>query len=224
MSPQIWLVAAVGAVGVLHTMVPDHWVPITLVARQEGWSRGETARAAFGAGIGHSFSTLAIGLVVWLGGAAFATTFGRALSGVSGAALIGFGLWIAGSLLLERRRAQSGRGHHHRHGPEAHEHPRDHGPSDGGPRLGHRHLHHHGDGREHMHFHRHSQSTWHSVEGTLAVAPPPHEHEHRAGPRRALLFILGSSPMLEGIPAFSRPLRARAARGDGYHLYPCRRP
>lgn len=65
MSPQIWLIAAVG---VLHTMVPDHWVPITLVARQEGWSRGETARAAFGAGIGHSLSTLAIGLVVWLGG------------------------------------------------------------------------------------------------------------------------------------------------------------
>jgi hypothetical protein len=40
------LAAAVAAMGVLHTIVPDHWVPITLMARQRGWSRAETARAA----------------------------------------------------------------------------------------------------------------------------------------------------------------------------------
>jgi hypothetical protein len=50
-GPELLLVAAVAAVGVLHTMVPDHWVPITLIARQRGWSRAETARASFQAGI-----------------------------------------------------------------------------------------------------------------------------------------------------------------------------
>ena len=52
-GPEILLIVSVGVVGVLHTIVPDHWVPITLLARQRGWSRAETARAALQAGIGH---------------------------------------------------------------------------------------------------------------------------------------------------------------------------
>jgi hypothetical protein len=67
----LFLVAAVAGVGVLHMIVPDHWVPITLIARQRGWSKSETARVAFKAGIGHVLSTLAIGLVVWIAGLTF---------------------------------------------------------------------------------------------------------------------------------------------------------
>ena len=33
-GPALLLVGAVATVGVLHTIVPDHWVPITLIARQ----------------------------------------------------------------------------------------------------------------------------------------------------------------------------------------------
>lgn len=36
LNPELLLVGAVAAVGVLHTIVPDHWVPITLIARQQG--------------------------------------------------------------------------------------------------------------------------------------------------------------------------------------------
>ena len=47
-GPELLLIGAVAAVGVLHTIVPDHWVPITLtlIARQRGWSKAETARAS----------------------------------------------------------------------------------------------------------------------------------------------------------------------------------
>jgi hypothetical protein len=38
-GPELLLVGAVATVGVLHTMVPDHWVPITLITRQRGWSK-----------------------------------------------------------------------------------------------------------------------------------------------------------------------------------------
>ena len=31
-GPELLLIGAVAAVGVLHTIVPDHWVPITLIA------------------------------------------------------------------------------------------------------------------------------------------------------------------------------------------------
>jgi ABC-type nickel/cobalt efflux system permease component RcnA len=167
------------------------------MARQEGWTRRDIARAAFGAGVGHSLSTLVLGLVVWLVGAAFATRFGQAVSGVASLALIGFGLWVAMSSLRDLLRDSAGYGHHDH---EGHHHSQS--GSHPEPFLGHRHLHHHGDGRTHAHYHRHSPTTWHGVEGTLAVAAPPHEHQHRMAPRRALLLILGSSPMVEGIPAF----------------------
>lgn len=129
MSPWALLLAVV-AVGVLHTMVPDHWAPIVLLARQRGWTTARTARTAAIAGTGHTLSTLAIGIVVWIAGIALAARIGRAIDLVSGIALVGFGLWIA-------------------------------------------------------------VSAWREI-----------GHQHEESSRAALLLILGSSPMIEGIPAF----------------------
>ena len=135
----------------LHTIVPDHWVPITLVARQRGWSQGEVGKAALIAGTGHTVSTLLIGLVVWIAGVAVAVRFGNLVSILSSVALIAFGFWIALSSLRELRseHAAHSRDHH------------DHNNSDGERRGG-----------------------------------------HQASSRTALLLILGSSPMVEGLPAF----------------------
>ena len=150
LAPEMILVAAVAAVGVLHTVVPDHWVPIALLARAQRWSRRTTATAALRAGTGHVLSTLAIALVVWVAGVAFAARFGQAVSVISSLALIAFGGWIAVSSLREVRS-----GHHHSHDD-----------------------HDHHDGQ--------------------ADAPLP----AKPSSRTALLLILGSSPMVEGIPAF----------------------
>src|ERR1700761_9376980 len=94
-APQLLLIGAVAAVGVLHTIVPDHWVPITLIARQQGWTTAQTASASLKAGTGHILSTLLIALIVWAAGVAFAREFGRYVDIVSVLALIGFGGWIA---------------------------------------------------------------------------------------------------------------------------------
>lgn len=144
MFPQqaLLLIAAVFAVGILHTLVPDHWVPIAVIARQRRWSPLQTARAAMGAGLGHTVSTLAIGLLIWIAGVAFAMRFGHYISLASSVALIAFGGWIAVSSLREMR----------------------------------------GRGRD-----RHD-----------GEAEPP----EGSGSRVALMLILGSSPMVEGIPAF----------------------
>jgi hypothetical protein len=253
MGPQLLLLVAVATVGVLHTIVPDHWFPISLLARQEGWTRRETAQAAAVAGVGHSLSTLAIGIVIWLAGTALATRFASMVSTVASVALIGFGLWIALGSMRDLRRGGHGHSHglfghhHHDHGhplehshphphePEhmhahehhSHPHPHEHGHTHshqhhshshphehetGHPHaashseeadLGHRHRHRHADGREHTHYHRHSPGSWHAVDGNVALAVVPvHEHDHPKAPRRALMLILGSSPMVEGIPAF----------------------
>src|SRR5450755_474811 len=117
-TSEILLVGTVAAVGVLHTIVPDHWVPITLIARQRGWSKVETARASFKAGVGHVLSTLAIALTVWLGGVAVATRFGHWVDTIASLALIGFGGWIAISAWREVR-GGSAHGHSHDHWHES---------------------------------------------------------------------------------------------------------
>lgn len=234
-TPQLLLIGAVAAVGVLHTVVPDHWMPITLIARQHGWSRRETALAALQAGFGHVVSTLMIAIAVWLAGVAFAARFGNLVDRVTSLALIGLGGWIAIGAIRELRAAggTTNRESHSRHHgatvPHASEKP-DHGSAfhDAGehdefgshhtdssrrdrlymPLAGsvavaasHAHLHRHGYGAEHAHWHDHDPGTLHVLASELGFIPM-HDHRHRTPARTAILLVLGSSPMVEGIPAF----------------------
>src|SRR5665213_1615542 len=204
---ELLLIAGVAAVGVLHTLVPDHWVPITLIARQHGWSTLETARAAFVAGIGHTISTLVLGLVVWFAGAEMGALYGRIVDTVASLALVAFGLWIAVSAWREMNGSHSHGHHHHAHD---HHHGHDHhhddplyAPTEGMlVALTHAHSHRHGDGRPHTHRHDHIPATAHAITADTELSPPLHEHLHKTGLRTALLLILGSSPMVEGLPAF----------------------
>jgi nickel/cobalt transporter (NicO) family protein len=66
----------------------------------------------------------------------------------------------------------------------------------------HSHAHRHGGGAVHVHWHDHDAVTSHPVTPELEAAPPQHTHNHKTTARTALLLILGSSPMVEGIPAF----------------------
>lgn len=152
---QSLLIGAVAAVGVLHTLVPDHWLPITVMARQRSWSKSETARVALRAGAGHVLSTLAVAVAVWIASAAAARRLGNAIDTISSFALIAFGLWIGVSAWLEQH-------------PHARAHPHSSIPTD----------HAQGDA---------------GLGSTSA-------HEQRS--RTTLMLILGSSPMVEGIPVF----------------------
>ena len=219
------LIGAIGAVGVLHTIVPDHWLPIALIARERGWSKGETARAALQAGTGHILSTLLIALAVWYAGVAFADRFGHLIDIASSLALIGFGGWIAVSAWGELHH-DDGAQHRHAH---SHDHPHSHVAEDtrsqtepasppalaigddplyvpirgdAGVLTRHLHLHRHGRGPGHLHWHDHLPATAHPVLAGFASEPPLHRHRHKTTARTSLLLILGSSPMVEGIPAF----------------------
>ncbi len=330
MGPELLLIGAVAGVGVLHTIVPDHWVPITLIARQRGWSKAETARASLQAGVGHVISTLLIASVVWLAGVAVATRFGHFVDAAVSLALVGFGGWISISAWRELRGGGHGHSHGHGHGhghthdftgagarkihgPELRKIPTDHGELQlsiyearvpprfrltgarasainietvrpGGKRQGfvcsdkgtyweslseipephgfgvritvehdghtdtfhtrftehdhadgnhsdhehrkerlheiatdpfyvplrgdadlitqHFHIHQHGGSSTHSHWHDHTPEAAHAVDANIAADPPAHEHRHKMAARTALLLILGSSPMVEGIPAF----------------------
>ena len=94
-NSAVLLVVTVAAVGVLHTLVPDHWAPIVVLARQQGWSIVRTARAATLAGLGHVTTTLLLGVLLWLVGATLAQRYAHFVSLAAAAALLVFGLWIA---------------------------------------------------------------------------------------------------------------------------------
>jgi hypothetical protein len=81
----------------------------------------------------------------------------------------------------------------------------------------HSHLHRHGSGAPHGHWHDHLSATAHPIAEELMIEPPLHEHRHKTSARTALILILGSSPMVEGIPAFlrCRQVWARPHRRDG---------
>jgi hypothetical protein len=201
MNAEVLLILTVTAVGILHTMVPDHWAPIALVARQQGWSRGQTARAALGAGSGHVVSTLLIGLVVWVAGVAVAARFGHVVSTASSVALIGFGAWIAVTAwreLPENTRSDDDAAPRDEHDRPPHDRL-DHHAHD---RIRHVHAHRHAGGPAHVHVHAHETGTWHAITGGAQGDAPVHDHTHETSKRTALLLILGSSPMVEGIPAF----------------------
>jgi hypothetical protein len=67
---------------------------------------------------------------------------------------------------------------------------------------GHVQVHLHGRGAAHAHWHDHIHETAHPVTASMQTEPPLHEHKHKTSARTALLLFLGSSPMVEGIPAF----------------------
>jgi hypothetical protein len=104
-----------------------------------------------------------------------------------------------------------GHGDNHDHG-HSNEHGHDREPADDplyAPLRGdtavltrHVHAHRHGRGAAHAHWHDHIPETAHPVTASIEAEPPPHEHQHKTSARTALLLILGSSPMVEGIPAF----------------------
>jgi len=66
----------------------------------------------------------------------------------------------------------------------------------------HLHAHRHGRGSAHSHWHDHTPASSHPITAEIETAPPAHDHRHKTTARVALLLILGSSPMVEGIPAF----------------------
>ncbi len=173
------LVVAMALIGVFHTMVPDHWIPITLVSRQYRWSRGETGRFAALAGLGHVGTTLILGILVWIAGKAVAFRFGHALDTYASLGLIAFGGWFAINAWRNVRHSRSGDPHPHE--------PQDGEESDVSP---------------HAPFCEQGEGTRLDRTASGEKIAPPNGQRNKMPSRMALLLLLGSSPMVEGIPIF----------------------
>jgi hypothetical protein len=125
------LLGAAGVVAILHSILPDHWVPLAVVARTQRWSLLHVARVTLLASLGHVITSLVLGGFVALIGLQFQHEIETQQGHIVGAVLvltgIGFLIWgLVG------------------HGPYGHHHEEDH-------------THVHGFGHKHDHPHEHEQ-------------------------------------------------------------------
>lgn len=123
------LMLAAAAVGSLHTLAPDHWVPFAALARARGWAVGRTMRVTFFCGFGHVTISALLGIVALFAGLETVHAFGSTLEANASLLLIGFGfaytiwaLWRMSrrELLHQADHVQGvlhdhGEGHHHKH-------------------------------------------------------------------------------------------------------------
>jgi len=82
------LLIAAATVGFLHSIMPDHWVPLAVVARTQRWSLIRTARTSLLASIGHVLTSIILGGIIALVGLQFRSTFETQQGHIVGVVLI----------------------------------------------------------------------------------------------------------------------------------------
>jgi ABC-type nickel/cobalt efflux system permease component RcnA len=203
------LLAAAAGVGLGHAVLPDHWVPLSVIARTQRYPLRRVLRLSALAGLAHVALSLLLGAILIGVGLQFRTTVERRENLIVGGLLLATG---AVFLILELL----GRGHGHNHdenGGHSHSHSHDHGHEHSNvPVDSHTHAHTHdpghvlGHGDKATPDHTHQHAT-----GTIAAAPPQHTHTHapqhsHSRTRRLLAFIIpfgaAASPDLTILPVF----------------------
>jgi nickel/cobalt exporter len=101
------LISGVLTLSVLHPLLPNHWLPLALIARGEGWNRARVLIFSFLISIAHSLSTVLLGIFVAFLGFSISEKhefLGKTLSS--------FILIILGLFYLSRH-FRTGNPHHH---------------------------------------------------------------------------------------------------------------
>jgi nickel/cobalt exporter len=114
------LAGTAAAVGALHSLAPDHWVPFTALARARGWSAARTAEVTLVCGFGHVSVSVVLGVLALMLGREMLEAFGTRLESLAGLLLIGFGL-AYGLWGLRRGIAERLHGHSHAHFDHVHD-------------------------------------------------------------------------------------------------------
>ena len=126
MSMTLTLAGVAAAIGALHTLAPDHWVPFAALGRAEGWSARRTAVITAVCGLGHVTVSVLLGAVSLIFGLELMQAVGERLENLAGLLLIGFGVAYGGWGLHRAMRAvihrhlhdrQARHSHHHHHAP-----------------------------------------------------------------------------------------------------------
>ena len=102
------LLAAAGGVAVGHAILPDHWVPLAVLARTRRYGLGRVARLSSAAAVAHVAVSLLLGALIIIIGLQFRSVVEHAQNLVIGGLLVATGVVFAGVELV-------GGGHRHDH-------------------------------------------------------------------------------------------------------------
>lgn len=156
----IVLLLAGSSVAIFHAILPDHWMPIALVARAQRWSTARTTRVALWTGLGHVLGSIALGVIV------IALGYGlKSILRVEGP-IVGIVLVLTGLALFLWSLRHPG----HRHLDGAADHTHEHALDDHEQDA---------EGHDHHHEHTHNHAHAHHSEGHT------HSHNHHPGNPRA---------------------------------------
>jgi nickel/cobalt transporter (NicO) family protein len=78
----------------MHAIIPNHWLPILAIARQQGWPERETLRVTLLAGLAHVGGTVLIGILLGWAGHSFSERYAELSSKIIPSALILMGLFF----------------------------------------------------------------------------------------------------------------------------------
>jgi len=119
------LLGAAAAVAILHSILPDHWVPLAVVARTQRWRLLQVVRISALASVGHVITSLILGGIIALIGLQFQRQIETQQGHIVGAILTLTGLvFLVWGLFGRGAHGHShGEGHTHQH---SFDHPRDH--------------------------------------------------------------------------------------------------
>ena len=148
------LIGAAATVAILHSVLPDHWVPIAIVARTQRWSMMRVVRVVTVAASGHVIASLILGGILALIGLQFQRELDTQQGHIIGGILI-----LTGVVFLISCLVGGGHGHHHDGGGHTHSHRFEHG---------HDHSH-----KDHDHSHEHKPARETSLSGRLASIAVP---------------------------------------------------
>jgi nickel/cobalt exporter len=86
------LTVTAGFTALIHTLIPDHWLPFVLVARSQGWSLRKTFLTTLLSAILHVTLSLGLGVLALLLGREFIHAVGERLELFAGLGLMFFGV------------------------------------------------------------------------------------------------------------------------------------
>ncbi len=110
------LVLAAGTVAILHAILPDHWVPLAVVARTQRWRLGRVARISALASAGHVLASVVLAGIIAAVGLQFQRQLDVQQGHLVGIVLIvtGLGFLVWGLTHHEHTHADA-HIHHHSH-------------------------------------------------------------------------------------------------------------
>jgi nickel/cobalt transporter (NicO) family protein len=185
--PLLFLISAAALVAILHSILPDHWIPLAIIARTQRWNLLRVGWVTLLASLGHVIASLVLGGIIAAVGLQFQHEIDTQQGHVIGIVLMLTGMAFLVWGLVNGRNHEHGAGHSHTHG------------------FGH--LHTHDD--EHRHQHGADHSHTHSV-------GQPHTHDSNHGHAHERSYELEQSqnkkqPLLKWLATIAVPFGVAAS-------------